>query len=114
MLNVGQARIYLYRGATDMRKSFDGLHSLVCSHFPEAELSGSLFVFMNRRQTHLKALYWDEDGFALWCKRLQKGCFRALPGESPIISRRELNMLLEGLVPKRMNKRFTMPVKTGF
>ena len=112
MLNLSFSRIYLYRGVTDMRKSFDGLYSLVCTHFPEAELSGSLFVFMNRRQNHLKALYWDEDGFALWCKRLQKGCFRSLPGKSPTITRRELNMLLEGLVPKRMNKRFSIPRKS--
>lgn len=114
MLNIYQTRIYLYRGAIDMRKSFDGLHSLVCRHFPEANLSGSLFVFVNRRKTHLKALYWDEDGFALWCKRLQKGCFRALPGESKTITRRELNMLLEGVVPKRMNKRFSLPEKGSF
>ena len=111
MINIAQARIFLYRGATDMRKSYDGLHSLVCRHFPDVELEGSLFVFMNRRQTHLKALYWDEDGFALWCKRLQKGCFRALPGESGCISRRELNMLLEGITPKRMNKRISLPEK---
>lgn len=94
-----------------MRKSFDGLHSLVGQHFPEANISGSLFVFLNRKHTHLKALYWDEDGFALWCKRLQKGCFSTLPGESPRITRRELNILLEGLAPKRMNKRFKLPEK---
>ena len=109
MIHLAQTRIFLYRKPADMRKSFDGLTSLVGQHFPDVELTGSLFVFMNRRQTHLKALYWDEDGYALWCKRLQKGCFRALPGESCEISRRELMLLLEGVVPKRMNKRFALP-----
>ena len=92
-----------------MRKSFDGLYSLVCRHFSEADLCGSLFVFMNRRQTQLKALYWDEDGFALWSKRLQKGCFRRLPGSSSMISRRELTLLIQGVTPKRLNKRFCLP-----
>jgi transposase len=112
MIHLPQSRIFLYRQAADMRKSFDGLASLVGQHFPEVELSGSLFVFMNRRQTQLKALYWDEDGYALWCKRLQKGCFRALPGDSDKISRRELMLLLEGVVPKRMNKRFSLPERS--
>ena len=90
-----------------MRKSFDGLAALVANHFPEAELNGSLFVFMNRRQTQLKALYWDGDGHVIWAKRLRKGCFRKLDGDSPTIDRRELMMLLEGISPKRLNKRYS-------
>tara|TARA_B100001059_G_scaffold187210_1_gene189369 strand:- start:1685 stop:2014 length:330 start_codon:yes stop_codon:yes gene_type:complete len=107
MIHISSSRIFLCREATDMRKSFDGLASLVSGQFPEAEMEGSLFVFMNKRQTHLKALYWDDDGFAIWMKRLRKGCFRKLKGEGKMISRRELTMLLEGIVPKRMNKRFS-------
>ena len=105
MINISSCRIYLCREATDMRKSFDGLSSLVFNQFPEADLEGSLFVFMNRRQTQVKLLYWDQDGYAIWMKRLRKGCFRKLDGEEKIISRRELTMLLEGISPKRMNKR---------
>lgn len=106
---IPQSRIYLFRGATDMRKSFDGLSSLVGRCFPEADIVGSLFVFMNKRKNQVKALYWDEDGYALWCKRLQKGCFRELVGDSETITRRELVLMLEGIVPARMNKRFCIP-----
>lgn len=106
MINIASSRIYLCREATDMRKSFDGLAALISTQFPDADLAGTLFVFMNRRQTQIKLLYWDEDGFAIWMKRLRKGCFRKLNGEDDLISRRELTMLLEGIVPKRMNKRF--------
>lgn len=106
MISFAHSRIFLCRQATDMRKSFDGLAGLIASHFPEAELSGSLYVFMNRRQTQVKALYWDGDGYAIWAKRLRKGCFRKLDGDSQSISRRELTMLLEGITPKRLNKRF--------
>ena len=106
MINFSHARIFLCRQSTDMRKSFDGLAGLVACHFPEEELVGSLYVFMNRRQTQVKALYWDGDGYAIWAKRLRKGCFRKLDGDSKNISRRELTMLLEGITPKRLNKRF--------
>ena len=106
MISLSHARIFLCREATDMRKSFDGLSTLAASHFPKAELEGSLFVFMNRRQTQIKALYWDGDGHVVWAKRLRKGCFRKLEGDSPTIDRRELVMLLEGISPRRINKRF--------
>ena len=108
MLSFSAARIYLYRPPADMRKSFHGLQNLVGQHFPEADFCGSLFVFLNKRQNFLKALYWDEDGFVIWSKKLRQGCFRKLSGESKTISRRDLTMLLEGIAPKRLNKRFSL------
>jgi transposase len=60
-------------------------------------LSGSLFVFCNRRRNMVKLLYWDRDGFALWYKRLERGSFR-LPPIAAVdgrIDRCQLNMLLE-------------------
>ncbi|MDY0088679.1 MAG: IS66 family insertion sequence element accessory protein TnpB [Coriobacteriia bacterium] len=68
-------RIYLARGETDMRKSIDGLAAItktVLSHDP---LSGHLFVFCNRRRDRIKILYWDNTGFWLLHKRLEKGTF---------------------------------------
>jgi transposase len=61
-------RIYLCRGVCDMRKSFDGLCSIVRSDLGADPLSGSLFVFVNRRRSMVKLLYWDRDGLALWYK----------------------------------------------
>jgi len=65
-----QLRIYVHAGATDMRKSFDGLSGLVRSVFRAEPLDGSLFLFLNRRRDRVKILYWDRDGLALWCKKL--------------------------------------------
>jgi len=101
-------RIYLYRGVCDMRKSFDGLCGIVRTELGANPLSGSLFVFVNRRRSMVKLLYWDRDGLALWFKRLEQGRF-SLPGrcaDDGSIERRDLAMLLEGIVPKRVEKRY--------
>ncbi|MDT8442642.1 MAG: IS66 family insertion sequence element accessory protein TnpB [Desulfuromonadales bacterium] len=106
MLNVGAAPIHLCLLPTDMRKSFHGLSALVyaCGERPE---TGAYYVFVNRRKTHVKILYWDHDGLALWYKRLAKGQFRvpAPSGGRVRLSRRELMMLLEGVTPRRQAKR---------
>ena len=91
-----------------MRKSFDGLCGIIRSDLAADPLSGSLFVFVNRRRSMVKLLYWDRDGLALWYKRLERGCF-TLPDRWPEdghIERRDLTMLLEGIVPKKVEKRY--------
>lgn len=103
-------RIYLYRGAADMRKSFDGLSGLVRTELGHDPLSGDLFVFCNRRRTMVKLLYWDRDGLALWYKRLERGTFQlpqAADGTAEI-DRRSLALLLEGVTPQRLNRRYQL------
>ncbi len=106
-------RIYLAAGATDMRKSFDGLAALTEQALELDPLSGHLFVFCNRRRDRIKILYWDRAGF--WClaKRLEEGTFAwpEDPGSSRIESSpRELLCVLEGIdlrdarLRKRMNR----------
>jgi len=104
----GAVRIYLYRRPTDMRKSFDGLGGLVRLHFEADPLSGSLFVFVNRRRTYVKILYWDGSGYAIWAKRLERGTFRvpASGGAQAELTSAELSMLLEGITPRRVNLRY--------
>ena len=73
-------------------------------------LSGSLFVFCNRRRNMVKFLYWDRDGFVIWFKRLERGCFQ-LPDIAPSygrIDRRKLSMLLEKVLPKKMSRRYVL------
>lgn len=101
-------RIYLYRTACDMRKSFDGLCGLIRLELHQDPLSGSLFVFCNRNGNRVKLLYWDSDGLAIWYKRLEKGAFSRpeMSAEDGSIDRRDLNLLLEGVIPKKMSKRY--------
>jgi len=69
-------RVFLCVTPTDMRKSFDGLSAVVRDHLQQDPLAGDLFVFRNRRGDRLKLLYWDEDGLAVWAKRLEEGTFQ--------------------------------------
>lgn len=111
MLSLGSQPIYLYDQPTDMRRSFDGLSAHVKSSFPGRLLTGSLFVFVNKRKNMLKILYWHCDGLALWAKRLEKGTFRVAWDGRTELSRRDFAMLLEGIVPQRMNRRFSIKPK---
>ena len=100
--------IYLYLPPCDMRKSFDALCGVIRSELGKDPLSGSLFVFCNRRRNMVKLLYWDRDGFALWYKRLERGSFRVPTSCSTDarIDRCQLNMLLEVVVPKKVSRRY--------
>lgn len=76
MLTLGPPiKVYLARGVTDMRKSFDGLAGAVRGLLEEDPLSGHLFVFCNRRRNMVKILYWDGAGFWVLAKRLARGTF---------------------------------------
>lgn len=94
----GVGRILAYAEPVDMRKSFDGLLGLVKGILAEDPLTGSMFVFVNRRGTYLKAVYWDRTGFCLFAKRLERGRFR-LPkaGLKQELSETVFRLLLDGI-----------------
>jgi transposase len=76
MLTLSPAvRIYLATGATDLRRSIDGLSALVRARFDLDPLSGHLFLFRNRRGDRVKILLWDQSGFWVLYKRLEQGTF---------------------------------------
>ena len=116
MLNVPSAlKIFLCTQPADMRKGHDGLAALVEEVLCADPLSGHLFVFRNKRADRLKLLYWDNDGYAFWYKRLEAGSFRfPLPPEGTqqvTVSATELTMLLDGvdLSSIRRRKRYRRP-----
>jgi transposase len=108
MLTISTQKIYIYHGSVNLHRSFEGLSSLVETSFPSKLLSGSLFVFVNSRKNKLKLLYWDNDGLAIWYKRLEKGTFRVGKNGKTEFTRREFLMLLEGIKPRRLNSRFSL------
>lgn len=102
---AGNARIFLYKESIDLRKGFEGLSSAVEALFNEEVTSGAYFVFINRKRDLMKILYWDNDGLAIWHKRLEKGCFSKRSIEKTLLDRRDFFMLLEGITPHRLQKR---------
>jgi transposase len=100
MISISGKTCYLACGATDMRKSINGLAAIVEGSFRLDPFTGSLFVFCNLKRDRLKILEWDGDGFWLHFKRLEKGHFR-WPGEGDTktmdLSGEELGILLGGL-----------------
>lgn len=92
--------VYFALGATDLRKSIDGLAAVVQERFGLDPFSSSLFVFCNQRRDKLKILHWDHAGFWLYYRRLERGTFPWPDGDaaSPVcLSPRELRWLLDGL-----------------
>ena len=72
---LGTARIFVRPGATDMRKQINGLVLLVQEQMQLSPFEAALFVFCNGQRRVLKAVYWDQTGFCLWMKRLERGRF---------------------------------------
>jgi transposase len=100
-------QFFLYRAATDMRKSFDGLCGLVKNELQRPLNTGDVFMFINKPRNSIKLLVWDRNGFVIYYKRLEEGTFE-IPdtGEKSIaIKWEELVMILEGIALKSVKKR---------
>jgi len=97
---------YLYGAHTDMRKGFDSLGGIVKSQMALDALNGSVFIFMNRRRTHVKLLLWEGDGFAIYYKRLEKGTYElptdAGTSSTMAIDARQLQFILQGVSLKKV------------
>ena len=106
---LGATRVFVCTAPTDMRKSFDGLCGLVSDALKLDPLCGALFLFCNRRRDRLKLLYWDNDGYALWYKRLEQGTFQVPAAASDsrhvILTPGELAMMLDGIDLSQVRRR---------
>lgn len=101
---------YLYCDPTDMRKGFDSLCGLVTATLQMNVLSGSVFIFVNRKRNQLKLLLWEGDGFAIYYKRLEKGTFElpvssASDVSSIAVSAQQLQFILQGISLGRIQYR---------
>lgn len=110
-------KIYLATFPVDMRKQFKGLATIARHQMELDPFSGYLFVFFNKRRNRMKILFWDRDGYALYCKCLEKGkytCQFLDETKRRSLSQFELNMILEGieLPPKPRTPRYSLPLTT--
>lgn len=102
-------RYYLYRSPTNLRKGFDSLCGIVTAELQMNALSGSVYIFINKKHNQVKLLLWEGDGFSIYHKRLEKGTYE-LPATSDntshiAISNEALQHILQGISLKSVRKR---------
>jgi transposase len=108
------SRVFVCTQPADMRRSFDGLAALVQQHLGCDPLCGDLFVFRSKRGDRVKLLWWSDDGYALWYKRLEEGTFpwptadgtrTPVGGHGLTLRPAELAMLLDGIELSNVQRR---------
>lgn len=90
-------KIYVSVDSIDARKSIDGLSALVAKGFATHPQSGDLFIFFNKKRDKVKIIYWDNNGFILHYKRLEKHRFH-LPQLQGLMHLEINEIQLEGLL----------------
>lgn len=108
----GNIRVWLCTTPTDMRKTYNGLSALVKSKLHENPLNGHLYVFINRKRSQMKILFFDRNGYAIWSKRLEQGqfVFHHNGEDKQRLSFAQLQCLLDGieLNNTRQYKRYSL------
>jgi len=94
-------RVWLAMEPVHMAKGHDGLCALVRDHLGDDPFSGNLFVFLGKRRDRCKILWWEEGGFVVYYKRLERGRM-GLPRVTSASKRvaldgAQLAMLLDGI-----------------
>ena len=101
MLNdfTGADRVYIACGYTDLRKGIDGLASMVQQQFHLDPFTNTLFLFCGKRRDRIKGIYWENDGFVLLYKRLEKGAYQWPRTQSDVreLTPQQYRWLMEGL-----------------
>ncbi len=96
------AAIYVATAPVNLHLSFDRLAGIVREQLGGNPRAEAMYLFHNRRGTHLKILWHDGTGYCLLYKRLDRGVYRiplAIPAgaDRVTVGRRELELLLEGI-----------------
>ena len=94
-----RTKVFLSKEPADMRASYDSLFVRVRDIVKEDPFSGHLFVFLNKRRTSCKCLFYDGTGLVLICKRLEEGLFaRVNPFHQAdiVLTQAEFSLFFEG------------------
>jgi len=90
-----------------MRKGINGLCGMIRNELGKDPLSGELFIFFNRHHNQVKVLLWEQDGFSLYQKKLERGTYELPEGKSlhESINAQQLNLILAGVSLKSVQLR---------
>jgi transposase len=78
---IPQLHILLACQPVDFRCGIDGLAAVCRNHLNHNPMSGTLFVFRNRRGTALKMLCYDGVGYWMVTRRFSQGKLRYWPDQ---------------------------------
>lgn len=101
-----RTKIFVYKEPTDMRESYDGLFNKAKKILKKDPFSGHLFLFINKRRTSCKCLYYDGTGLVIVAKRLEEGLFSRINPRYKreiILTQGEFSLFFEGA---NLEKRF--------
>ena len=109
-------QVFLYRKPVDFRKSYRGLGAIVELEIGHNPFDGALYVFINRRHTKLKCLFWENNGFVLYYKSLAEEKFRWPKQNDALITLtgQQLNWLLDGYDISQMKPHKTLHYESLF
>jgi transposase len=98
MFSLEGLKIFFYTVPVDMRRSIDGLSIVVVEEVKLNPAGGNVYIFFNRQRDKIKILYWQQNGFCLLYKRLEKERFK-VPRDVGILSitYQQLRWILDGL-----------------
>ena len=110
LILLGDHRSYhLYRKETDMRKGFNQLCGIITNELGRLVTKGDAFIFINKPRTHLKVLVYEQGGFTIFYRRLEKGAFEVpafdLDARSMQLTSNQLYFILQGISLKEIKYR---------
>ncbi len=102
-------KVWVCKGAIDMRKSYDGLYALARQAGMNI-FDGDLFLFVSGNRKRAKVLFWDGSGLNILMKRMEKHRFSRLI-EMNEMSVSELNLFMQGA---RLEAQIVVPEKQRY
>ena len=92
-------KVYIVTGRTDMRKSIDGLMTIIRDTYKMDPFANAVYLFCGRKSNTIKALHFDKDGFVLLIKRLDTGRYQwpRNSEEVKLLTRQQFRWLMDGL-----------------
>ncbi len=98
--NLSDRKFVVYGSPVNLRKNFIGLLGIVEQEEMSVDFFNNIvFVFINRRRNMFKCLYWENDGLAIWNKRLTKGTFALMGNRKEILSFSDFVLYIHGYIP---------------
>ena len=97
-----------------MRKGILSLYHVLTAGMNRNPVSVEVFLFLGKQRDCIKILHWEEGGFVLYQKRLERGRFEfpsdAFDRETGALSWKYFVLMMEGVRLKsaKFNRRYTL------